>query len=378
MRRRRFASGLSCFLILFFVARPASAQPPPNPARNLTSGEAIYQSGCAGCHGPHGEGAPDTTVGFDKPDTFPDFTDCEATSREPDVDWQSIVHDGGAARGFSRIMPAFGDLLTPQQISAVVDYLRGFCRDAAWPRGELNLPRALATEKAFPEDEAVVTVGVSHARPTDVSNLITYERRVGPRNQIEISVPLDFVHGAGGDVSGGVGDVALGFKRALYASLRTGSMLSVQGEVVTPTGNADKGLGAGTTVFEGFAAYGQLLPSDVFVQAQAGTEQPADPDVAPRAVFGRLVVGKTFREESGRGRAWSPMIELLTDREFEEGAKASVDLLPQFQVTLSRRQHLRGNFGVQLPVTNRSGRAAQFLFYVLWDWFDGGLLQGWR
>jgi hypothetical protein len=320
----------------------------------------------------------DTTVGFDKPATFPDFTACDATTRELDLDWESIVYDGGRARGFSRIMPAFGDLLTPQQITAVVDYMRGFCRDAAWPRGELNLPRALATEKAFPEDEAVITVAVSHQRPTDVSNVVTYERRVGPRSQIEISVPLDFVHGDAGTLAGGVGDIVLGFKRTLYASLRTGSIFSVQGEVVTPTGSTERGLGSGTTIFEGFAAYAKLLPSTTFVQVQAGTEQPADTEAAPRAVFGRIAFGKSFRQEQGRGRAWSPMLELLSDREFDDGARTAVDVLPQLQITLSRRQHVRANFGVQVPIANTSGRHAQFVFYLLWDWFDGGLLQGWK
>src|SRR5581483_9121098 len=124
----------------------------------------------------------------------------------------------------------------------------------------------------------------------------------------------------------GVGDIVFGFKRALYASLRTGSIFSLQGEAVTPTGNADRAPGAGTTVFEGFAAFGKLLPSDSFVQAQAGTEQPADTKDAARAVFGRVAIGKTWRQEGGRGRAWSPMVEVLADREFEEGAKTSVDV----------------------------------------------------
>jgi mono/diheme cytochrome c family protein len=320
---------------------------------------------------------PDTTVGFDKPDTFPDFSACDQTTPELDADWKAVIHEGGRARGFSRIMPAFGELLTPIQIDAVVAYMRGFCRNAAWPRGELNLPRPLATEKAFPENEAVVTTAVGH-NPSDVSNEFVYEHRLGTRNQIEISVPLVFVHDEAGSRVGGIGDVGLGFKRALFASLQSGSIFSVQGEVVAPTGNADKGLGTGTTVFEAFGAFAQLLPSNAFVQLQAGTEQPADTDAAARAVFGRVAVGKSYRQEDGLGRLWSPMLELLADREFEAGAKTNFDILPQVQVTLSRRQHVRANVGVQVPVNDRSGRTTQLLFYVLWDWFDGGLLQGWK
>jgi len=214
--------------------------------------------------------------------------------------------------------------------------------------------------------------------PSNVSNEFVYEHRIGTRNQIEISVPLDFVLDEAGSRVGGIGDIGLGFKRALVASIQSGSIFSVQGEVIAPTGNADKGLGTGTTVFEAFGAFAQLLPSNAFFQLQAGTEQPADTDAAPRAVFSRAAVGKSYRQEDGFGRLWSPMIELLADRQFEPGAKTNFNILPQFQVTLSRRQHVRGNVGIQMPVNNRSGRAAQLLFYVLWDWFDGGLLQGWK
>jgi hypothetical protein len=48
------------------------------------------------------------------------------------------------------------------------------------------------------------------------------------------------------------------------------------------------------------------------------------------------------------------------------------------QVSLSRRQHILLNVGAQLPITQRAGRARQIVAYVLWDWFDGGLLDGWK
>src|SRR2546430_16340883 len=43
------------------------------------------------------------------------------------------------------------------------------------------------------------------------------------------------------------------------------------------------------------------------------------------------------------------------------------DALPisQFQVTLNRRQHVRVNLGLQIPVTNTAGRSKQFVFYFL-------------
>jgi len=344
--------------------------------RALTTGEAIYQAGCAGCHGPNGQGMPDTTIGFDKPATFPDFSDCRSTTPELDVDWRATIHAGGQGRGFSRIMPSFAEALTSAQIDAVIGYLRGLCRGRSYPRGELNLPRPLATEKAFPEDETVITTAVDAHGAPDVNDELVYERRLGARTQLEISVPFASLHDESGTVARGVGDLGVGVKRVLFASAR--SIVSAQGEIVLPTGNSSKGLGAGVTVFEAFAAYGQILPARMFVQAQGGTEQPTSTEETPRALFGRIAFGQSFRQEAGLGRLWSPMLELIADRDLEDGARTDIDLLPQFQVTLNRRQHVRANLGLQVPVSNTAGRSRRVLFYFLWDWFDGGLLDGWK
>jgi mono/diheme cytochrome c family protein len=358
------------------VALGAPAFAGQSGARDLTSGDAIYHAGCAGCHGPNGEGAPDTTVGFDKPRTFPNFTECATTTPELDVDWKATIRDGGRGRGFSRIMPAFADQLTAAQIDAVIAHLRTLCRDASWPRGELNLPRPLTTEKAFPEDETVISTAVSAHRAPDISHEIVYEHRLGNRNQLEVSIPLASLHDQTGTVARGVGDVGVGMKRVLFASAN--SIVSAQGELIMPTGNKAKGLGSGVTVVEAFAAYGQILPAHMFLQGQVGTEQPTSTEDTPRAVFGRAALGTSLRQENGVGRMWSPMLELLTDRDLEEGARTSVDLMPQVQVTINRRQHIRVNVGLQVPVANRTGRSKQVVFYLLWDWFDGGLLDGWR
>ena len=132
------------------------------------------------------------------------------------------------------------------------------------------------------------------------------------------------------------------------------------------------------TTFSVHAMAGQILPGNAFVQGQVGTDQPVDTGIAPRTLFWRLNVGKSFREENGLGRLWSPMFEVVGDREFTPGAATNVDVVPECQVTLSRRQHVRINAGLQIPASNREGRSTQFVFYLLWDWFDGGFLKGWR
>jgi hypothetical protein len=171
--------------------------------------------------------------------------------------------------------------------------------------------------------------------------------------------------------------VAFAVKHALAHSRERGHILSAAGELILPTGKETAGLGGGVTIFEPFVVFGQLLPADSFVQTQAGLELPFDTDRASREAFWRVAIGKTFTQ--GRfGRSWSPMIEWLAARGLEDGARVEWDLVPQVQVTLNRRQHIMINVGVRVPVNERTGRSTQLITYFLWDWFDGGLLDGWR
>ena len=220
-------------------------------AAKLHSGKAIYEAGCAGCHGYDGKGAPQYTIGFDKPDTFPDFTRCDQTTPEDDLTWHSVIRDGGPSRGFSQIMPSFSEALTSQQMKAVIAYLRGFCKEPGWPRGELNLPLAEVTEKAYPEDEEVITGSVNAKGAPGSTYHIIHEQRFGERNQIEVDVPVEFVRPVRGLWYGGLGDPTIGLKRVLLAKMQreSGSIFSLFGGVVLPVGNRAHGLGSGTTTF---------------------------------------------------------------------------------------------------------------------------------
>jgi hypothetical protein len=343
----------------------------------LETGEEIFQAACIGCHGPGGEGQPITTLGFEPPATFPDFTDCNGSARERRFDWRAVIHEGGyEGRGFSDIMPSFAEALTLEQIDKVTAHLRTLCTEPAWPLGEMNLPRPLFTEKAFPEDEWVISTAANATGAGAVSNRIIYEKRFGLRNQFEIAVPFSFVH-TPTDWAGGVGDLVTGFKRVLFTDAARGSIFSFQGELAIPTGNRDRDLGNGTALVEAFTTVAQLLPRQSFLQAQAGAEMPTDTEKAPQAVFARLTVGKSFAERGGFGRLWSPMIEILADRELETGARTNWDIVPEVQVALNKRQHVRVNLGIRQPVNNREGRSTQVVFYALWDFFDGGLRDGW-
>jgi mono/diheme cytochrome c family protein len=360
--------------ILFATVGMISAQ--GATPRQLETGEQIYESACVACHGPDGQGTPKSIAGFEPPRTFPDFTKCDQTTPEENLAWKAVITHGGPTRGFSQIMPSFSEALSPEQIDKVVGYLRGFCRNNHWPRGELNLPRAIVTEKAFPEDEVVVSTGIQAQGAPGVSTHIIHEQRFGMNNQIEVDVPITF-EDQNHTWYGGVGDTTFGVKRVLFSSLQSGSILSLQGSLIVPTGNKTRGFGTGTTTFETFAAFDKLFRSNTFIQTQFGADLPRHTDISPQAIFFNTAVGQSFAGDHGYGRLWSPMVEFLADRDLIDRAKTNWDLLPQMQVTISKRQHIRGDLGLRIPVNNTSGRPVQLMFYLLWDWQDGRLNEGW-
>ncbi|HTE90592.1 MAG TPA: cytochrome c [Terriglobales bacterium] len=357
--------------LLLFAQTLKYSKPP-----NVGNGEHIFKTTCVACHGSDGRGAPQSTAGFVRPDTFPDFTRCDQTTPEPNSAWKDVITHGGPSRGFSKIMPVWGKLLSSEQIDDVIAYLRTLCTNKHWARGELNLPRALVTEKAFPEDEVVISSAVNARGAPGVSVDIIHEQRFGVKNQIEIDVPLEF-QDQNHTWYGGVGDTTLALKREIFSSLRSGSILSLQGGVLVPTGSRTRGFGSGTTTFETFAAFDQLFPTNTFLQTQFGADLPRHTDIAPQSLFWRVAVGQSFAPNRGLGRLWSPMVEFLADRDLTTGAKTNWDILPQMQVTVSRRQHVRANLGVRTPMTNTTGRPVQLMFYLLWDWGDGKLTEGW-
>src|SRR5205814_10409383 len=113
-------------------------------------------------------------------------------------------------------------------IDKVVQYLRTLCDDPSWPPGELNLPRAWMTEKAFPEDEWVLTTAVNTKGPGDIFTELIYEKRFGKKNQLEFAAPFTSLRNNTSTWVGGIGDLVLGYKRNLFHSIRSGSILSVQ------------------------------------------------------------------------------------------------------------------------------------------------------
>src|SRR6478609_5254778 len=90
------------------IALAQSQTPAPGQAAaaapvqlKLDTGQEIFEAACIGCHGPGGKGLPETTLGFAHPATYPDFSDCNGSTRERTFDWKVTIHEGGHGRGFS-------------------------------------------------------------------------------------------------------------------------------------------------------------------------------------------------------------------------------------------------------------------------------------
>lgn len=338
--------------LLILDAQPPNAQAQPADRSGL-DGEQLYQRACAACHGADGRGQPIEARGFDTDP--PDFTDCSLTTPEADLDWYSVIHQGGAARAFDRMMPAFGEELSDAEIAKLIGHLRGFCTERGWPHGDLNMPRPFVTEKAYPENEAVVTSTIARGDGRRVTSEFLYEHRVGRRGQYEV-------------FARDVEEIGGAYKHVLVDSMRSASIFSAGGEIKVREAGA---------VFEAFGTLSQALPfvTDGFLHAHAGIEAPTENNAA-NELFWRAAVGKSVMV-NGWGRAWSPMLELLAAHEMTTAAQTEWDVLPQVQVSLSTRQHVLLNIGVRAPMTQRRERRTSVLVYLLWDWFDGGFFSGW-
>jgi mono/diheme cytochrome c family protein len=362
----RFASAAIAVAAAIVLSADAAAQ----SASAAADGPAVYQSACAACHGVDGKGVSREAAGHAWP--LPDFSDCRFSSPERTDDWTVIIRHGGGARAFNTAMPAYGDALSGAEIAAAVSHLRTFCAAKHWPVGDLNFPRPLATEKAYPENEAVLTFGMPLRERDNGESRLVYERRVGPRGQIEADIPFA-ARKVGDTWHRGIGDVAAGYKHVLTA--RAGTIVSGSAGLTLPSGNEQFGLGTRLAIFEPSALIGQRIASRAFVHGQIGFEFPLNIASTPNEVFWRMAGGVTFNGAAA-GRAWTPMIELTGHRELEFRDPIRWDLLPQLQVTLSRRQHIRASAGVRAPIGGPS-RPPGALLAVTWDWFDGGLAAGW-
>ncbi len=329
------------------------------------------------CHGADGKGQSQNLAGFEPPSTFPDFSDCPTAAVEPDFQWRAIITNGGPARAFSTIMPSFKDLLTQEQIGKVVEHLRGFCADPAWPRGNLNLPRALITEKAFPENETVVAGAISAHGSPGVGSTVIYEKRIGATGDARShrAVRLHARPAAPGAPRSAISRSAT--NRRCFTASGTAPSSAPAASSACPPAMRPRAAAGPPPSSKRSPRSDNCCPPAASCRCTPGSNCRSIPIKLSRVYFLRTAIGKTFSQEGGLGRRWSPIVEFIAERDLVSGGTTNWDIVPELQIPLSKRMHILGSVGLRIPANNTGDRQKQVLFYVLWDWMDGGLTQGW-
>jgi hypothetical protein len=317
----------------------------------------MWDAWCSRCHAKDGTGkVPTPTVTVEPMD----FTDCRITTPEGDSDWEAVIAKGGPAVGLSSQMPAFGDFLNAQQITEFVAFIKKFCGERGWPSGNLNLPRPMFAEKAFPENELILTPMVSHHKdePVSFSFAAIYERRLGKRGQIEMVLPIESVSETG-TRSSGVGDFEIGVKYALNPNA-SNHLLSAGFDVSTPTGDDAKGLGEGQFVFEPYLSTATVIGSQSYLQTQFKLEFPKNNAWDDRVAVYNIYFGRDARLLPS---TFTFGVEL-------NGENDEVALTPQIRKGLSRTGALAGAFGVRLPLNHRDDQGVTWVGYLLWEYLE--------
>ena len=113
------------------------------------SGEQIFASTCASCHGAGGEGDENWMVrGEDGRLPPPPLDGSGHTWHHSDNVLYGIVSEGGLGLGFGSNMPAFKDELTHGDIIAVLEYVK-----TLWEGKTLDGVSILDTQREFSEND---------------------------------------------------------------------------------------------------------------------------------------------------------------------------------------------------------------------------------
>lgn len=347
--------------LTILMTQPVTAQMDDS---KMLDGKFLYEdyAECAKCHGMDGRGLVEERQLDPLP---PDFSDCSFNSREPRKDWKAVISRGGPARGLAETMPAYGEALTEEQIDAIIDYIKTFCLEKGWPDGELNFRRPLITSKAFPENEAVMTLSYEKFDNEVVSNKFVYERRFGKRSHWEVAIPFSAEFGNTAD---GLGNIELSVKHVLIDALASKSILSGGLELVTPTSRSGIGVGGGSwkiapylAAAKGFGAFA--------IQSNLKLETPIEGDTNDSELFFNLAFTQALTREK---KGLFPMLEMNAIRELSNGDTALI-LTPQVYFAFVDRGHIALSLGSQIPVAGEKPYDYRLVAFLLWEYADGGL-----
>ena len=318
----------------------------------------MYRLWCQPCHGANGtgrfEGRPVRTTPLD-------FSDCRVATPEPDADWELAIRAGGPAVGLSADMPSF-EMLSIEQVRLLIVHLRSFCQDPGWPHGNMNVPRALFTRKAFPENEIILQPVASHSSQThtQLGLQVSLERRLGRRMHVSAEIPFYSVLNAPTPKTA-TGDVAIGAKRVVIARPDWPLIATAGASLSFPSGDRGYGFGSGTHILWPYLAAASFHDRWYF-QADIGV-QIHMPKVEFDPIRLLMYNAALTRDLTGSPTTWNIGLEV-------NGIDGGLGLVPQIRKGLTRSGTLSAALGFRIPVRPHFPFAYdtyRWRGYLLWE-----------
>tara|TARA_R110000782_G_scaffold191602_2_gene281414 strand:+ start:4041 stop:5153 length:1113 start_codon:yes stop_codon:yes gene_type:complete len=346
-------------------------------AEEEISGKEVFQNNCAACHGEVGNPDPENPM-FKESGILPaNFTDALFSSREPAKDWFLVVKEGGAAKGFSKIMPAFKEILSDLQIEKVINYIKTLAGEHLYPSGDMNFILPIRTKKAFPEDEVVWKLrfqdDANNSSHDQIRNVIEIEKRIFKNTQLSLELSHKIDDGIDNS-HGNFYQIEPGIKQVVYQDpikqfiTSVGALLAIKTE---ESNSSDE--------FIPYIAIAKRLTKTLTMQGTARSTLPfenfSDGDVEISSVV--------HWSSSLWPRSIKPGLELVASFPIERETGTSrksfsqVSLIPQAQVGLNKRGHIMLNIGAEIPLNDTHRYDYRGYAYLVWDFADGGLFDGW-
>jgi mono/diheme cytochrome c family protein len=328
----------------------------------LLQGREIFEKNCIICHGEDAKGTGELAVAL--PVRPANLTDCRLTAEDPVEVVEGIIRHGGSYAGRSSVMPAFGNALTDAEIADVARYVKSLCADPDWVPGELDFPRPLITDKAFPEQEMIVG-GRFGRNSKNVSEYFgRLEYRVNGLTSIEIISRTLSINPNIGPTESGLGDTSLSVKRVVAFSPRYRTLASVGMELTLPTGSNRRGLGDGSVAFEPNLRAGVDWKQIVMQLAGALAFSTRSSNINSLAQL-NVAIGRYYSPDPRL--QITPMIEFNTITRISGPATGETKsaILPQIRV---KWLVWALGVGVQVPITHARDFEVRPMFDVVYEY----------
>ena len=116
------------FMLCFMAAMPISAFVQGSDSEDMEAAQKIHKKECQKCHGKGGQGdGPSSKMLKVKP---ANWTDVKRMSALSDEDLFKVVQAGGEGVGLSKLMPAFHNKLSDEEIAQLVTFIKSLRGEA--------------------------------------------------------------------------------------------------------------------------------------------------------------------------------------------------------------------------------------------------------